>query len=244
MGFIITPGRCSLHLTLLCFSLLLFFIRFIKQDTLFAFTHLDKRSMVYKHNNSSDNDNDTSLQAKPNDITGANKSAKHEDGRPLRPMMAYDIFFQMERNRIMKEQANPDAKRTSIESDISDRWKKVDGTLKIELDAMAKLDKERFDRENEEWKAHIMLKKVEDHEAAVRAKSFADTLEKTPAREPSLNELILTTMATPQGGSRQSLSARFAGTVVPPLLFKAKARPQGIVRLNANNKTGGPHIIP
>jgi hypothetical protein len=158
-------------------------------------------------------------------------------------MAAYDIFFQMERNRIMKEQANPDAKCASIGSDnlaatISARWKKVDGALKIELDAMAKLDKVRYDRENEEWKAD-MLKKVEEHEAAVRAESFADMLEKTPAREPSLNELALTTMATPQG-SRQSLSAIFAGTAVPPLPF---TRPQGVSRSNADNKTGGPHVI-
>jgi hypothetical protein len=146
----------------------------------------------------------------------------------------------MERNQIMKEQANPDAKRASIDTDISVRWKKVNGALKIELDAMAKLDKERFDRENEEWKAN-MLKKVEDHKAAVRAKYFSET-EKTPARDASLNELALSMMATPQGVSRQSLSARFAGTVFPPLPFKTNARPQGIIRLNASNNR--PHIIP
>jgi hypothetical protein len=192
--------------------------------------------MDYKHNTS--NANDTSLLANPNDITGANKSAKHEGGRPLRPLSAYDIFFQMERNRITKEQANPDANRASVGSDnlattISARWKKVDGALKIELDAMANLDEDRYDRENEEWKA----------KAAVRTKSFSKTLEKTPARVMSLNEPILTVMATPQD-NRQSLSARFAGAVVPPLPFKPNAQPQGISRSNANNKTGGPHVIP
>ena len=57
----------------------------------------------------------------------------------------------MERNRITKEQANADAKHASggfnnLANTISARWKKVDGTLKIELDTMAKLDRERYDR--------------------------------------------------------------------------------------------------
>jgi hypothetical protein len=203
--------------------------------------------MDFNHNTSSLNDNDNSLLAKPNDIKRTEKGAKHEDGRPLRPLSAYEIFFHLERNRIMNEQANRDAKRASVGYDnladtISARWKRVDGALKIELDAMAKLDKERYDRENEEWKANLMLKKAEEHEAAITAESLTDMVEKTPARDMSLNEPVLTAMATPQGG-RQSISFK-SGAAIPPLPFKTTPRPRRFFLNAMGGNRPAPHIIP
>jgi hypothetical protein len=202
--------------------------------------------MDFNHSASSHNDNDTSLQAKPNDIKRTKKGTKREDGRPLRPLSAYDIFFQMERNRIVKEEANPDANRAFVGSNslaktISARWKRVDGALKIELNAMAKLDKERYDRENEEWKANV-LKQVEDHEAAITAESLTDMVEKTPARDMSLNEPILTAMATPQGG-RQSFSFK-SGAALPSLPFKTTPRPRRFFLNAMGGNRPEPHIIP
>jgi hypothetical protein len=191
--------------------------------------------MDFNHSASSLNDNDTSLQTKPNDIKRTEKGA------------AYEIFFQMERNRIMNEQANRDAQRASVGYDnladtISARWKKVDGALKIELDVMAKLDKDRYDRENEEWKVNMMLKKAEDHKAAAWAESLEDMVEKTPSRYMSLNEPVLTAMATPKGG-RQSISFK-SGAAIPPLPFKTTPRPRRFFLNPMGGNRPAPHKIP
>jgi hypothetical protein len=95
----------------------------------------------------------------------------------------------MERNRIMKDQANPGAKHAPGDiaisaNTISARWKKVDGTLKI-LDVMAKLDKDMYNNvEIEEWKA-VMLIKAEDAEADYKdAASSADVAEEPVSVKP------------------------------------------------------------
>ena len=147
----------------------------------------------------------------------------------------------------MNEQANRDAKRASVGYDnladtISARWKKVDGALKIELDAMAKLDKDRYDREKEEWKANLMLKKAEEHEAAAKAEPLEDMMEKTPARYMSLNQPILTAMATPKGG-RQSISFK-SGAAIPPLPFKTTPRPRRFFLNAMGGNRPETHIIP
>ncbi|KAL3798920.1 hypothetical protein ACHAWO_013037 [Cyclotella atomus] len=190
---------------------------------------------------------------KLNEIKRTDKGAKHKDGRPLRPLSAYNIFFQMERNRIMKEQANPDAKHASggfanLANIISARWKKVDGALKIELDAMAKLDRERYDREVDVWKAN-MLKKAKDAEAA--ASSAEAEAEDAAAREKCKfdrlpwSEFDLASIA--------NISVK-SGAAIPSLTFKRNPPPQGHGPFNvvvgaarplvANHETGLPHVTP
>lgn len=87
----------------------------------------------------------------------------------------------------MKEQANPDAKRASIGCD---KWqlgqyylslsqvKEGGWGLKIELGAMAKLDKDRYNCENKEWNANMLMKKIDGHKATARAESLVDMVEK------------------------------------------------------------------
>ncbi|KAL3783314.1 hypothetical protein ACHAWO_013322 [Cyclotella atomus] len=53
------------------------------------------------------------MKAKLDDITRTKRVGKHKDGRPLRPLSAYNIFFQLERKRIMKEQDKPCAKHAA-----------------------------------------------------------------------------------------------------------------------------------
>jgi hypothetical protein len=107
----------------------------------------------------------------------------------------------------MKEQANADAKHASggfnnLANTISARWKKVDGTLKIELDTMAKLDRERYDLEVEKWRAS-MLKIAEDVEAASKAAaSVAEDNVHSWRRvaHSSLSNLGLTCLLSPSRG--------------------------------------------
>jgi hypothetical protein len=53
------------------------------------------------------------LKAKLDNITRNNRKGKHDNGRPLRPLSAYNIFFQMQRNKLMEEQSKPGAKHVS-----------------------------------------------------------------------------------------------------------------------------------
>ncbi|KAL3797990.1 hypothetical protein ACHAWO_004588 [Cyclotella atomus] len=124
------------------------------------------------------------MKAKLDDITTRTKKVgKHKDGRALRPLSAYNIFFQLERKRIMKEQGNPDAKHAaggfeSLASVISSKWNTIDDAAKLELEAMAKLDRDRYDREIEAWKAS-----KDAAEAALKFGPASDKTEELPLRE-------------------------------------------------------------
>jgi len=112
----------------------------------------------------------SSLKAKLDDIKRTNKR-KHMDGRPLRPLSAYNIFFQMERGRIMQEQSDPNAKHVvkgfgTLASTVAAKWKEIDTSLKLDLETMAHLDKMRYDREKEEWKLSMLKQAKEDEEAS------------------------------------------------------------------------------
>jgi hypothetical protein len=179
-------------------------------------------------------------------IRRTKRGANQEDCSPLPQSSAYDIFFHMERKRIMKQQTNPDVKRASVESDnlnntISARWKKlkkVDGALKIEMNAMAKLDKDRYDREKDKWKANMMFKKADKDYAAAKVEPFADAVAKTPASIMALSEPSITSIATTEG-SRRSVSVK-SGADIPPLPFERNPRPQGHqARFSSSVSDGG-----
>lgn len=44
----------------------------------------------------------------------------------------------------------------SFSSYVSKNWKKCNTVIKLKLEEMAKLDKERYHRENIEWKANML----------------------------------------------------------------------------------------
>ncbi|KAL3798922.1 hypothetical protein ACHAWO_013039 [Cyclotella atomus] len=215
--------------------------------------------MDANHNtNGTSSHNDSSLQAKLNEIKRTDKGAKHKDGRPLRPLSACNIFFQMERNRITKEQANPDAKHASgafanLTNTILARWKNIDGALKIELDAKAKLDKERYNREVDVWKANML--RIAEEAASKAAASSADVAEEAPARDGNLDSVALSestldSIANSKDG-RRSITVK-PGAVIPPLPFKVtRGRGRGssnnvvgVRPLVANHETGLPLVTP
>ncbi|KAL3768279.1 hypothetical protein ACHAWO_012389 [Cyclotella atomus] len=132
---------------------------------------------------SSNNNNSLMMKAKLDDITRTKRVGKHKDGRPLRPLSAYNIFFQLERKRIMKEQGNPDAKHAaggfgSLASIISTKWKAIDDAVKLKLEAMAKLDRDRYAREMDAWKAS-----KDTAEAVLKIDSASGKTEELPINE-------------------------------------------------------------
>jgi hypothetical protein len=43
---------------------------------------------------------------------------------------------------------------------------------------MAKLDKDRYNCENKEWNANMLMKKIDGHKATAKAESLVDMVEK------------------------------------------------------------------
>jgi hypothetical protein len=87
----------------------------------------------------------------------------------------------------MKEQANPGAKHAaggfgSLARATSSKWKSLDGALKLELEAMVQLNRDRYNREIEAWK-NEMLRKRNDAETAVKVDSAHNNVEGVPIRE-------------------------------------------------------------
>jgi len=98
----------------------------------------------------------------------SSNNKRNNDGRPRRPLSAYNIFFQIERERIMKSQKfvpvvgkkMKNAKRIGKHANVgfanlarmvSDRWKSIDVEFKLKLEAQSREDKERYKREMEVW---------------------------------------------------------------------------------------------
>lgn len=89
--------------------------------------------------------------------------------RPRRPLNAYNMFFAIERNNIIRKQQEGDFiadERVSSSSGIerahvgfanlarivSERWKLIEPNLKDALQEKARLDRIRYQREMKEWK--------------------------------------------------------------------------------------------
>ena len=111
------------------------------------------------------------MEAKLNEILRKGGSKSPKDGRPIRPLSAYNIFFHMEKIA----RANNESGYTSgtFSSYVSAKWKKCSAALKIELEAMSKLDKERYNRENLEWKENMLKEAMESTEGAQTVKSHS-----------------------------------------------------------------------
>ncbi|KAL3781062.1 hypothetical protein HJC23_012824 [Cyclotella cryptica] len=98
------------------------------------------------------------------------KSKTNHNGRPRRCLSAYNIFFGLERKRIMKEQARTEIAATmsnkskrragkhanvgfaNLARIVSQRWRNIDPATKLKLEDLARKDKERYELEMEEWR--------------------------------------------------------------------------------------------
>merc|ERR1712227_715472 len=74
---------------------------------------------------------------------------KKEKTGPKRATSAYFYFLAEEREKIKAE--NPDIKITEISKIAGQMWKECDADRKAKYDALAKTDKERYEREKREW---------------------------------------------------------------------------------------------
>ena len=93
------------------------------------------------------------MEARLNNIKRKVGSKPHKDGRPIRPLTAYQIFVHLEK----KAKTNNESEFTTGSfSSLSGKWKNVCTALKLELEALSKLDKERYNRENREWKENML----------------------------------------------------------------------------------------
>ena len=111
------------------------------------------------------------MEARLNEIVRKGGSKSPKDGRPVRPLSAYNIFFHMEKKARMDNES--DYTKGNFSSYVSARWKKCSAALKLELEAMSKLDKERYHRENLEWKENMLKEALESTEGARAVKSHS-----------------------------------------------------------------------
>ncbi|KAL3784899.1 hypothetical protein HJC23_012502 [Cyclotella cryptica] len=130
--------------------------------------------------------------------------------RPRRPLNAYNMFFAIERNNIIRKQQGhliPDARVSSssgierahvgfanLARIVSERWKTIEPNLKEALQEKARLDKIRYQREMKEWKLlqkmnqefHIMTMQAKlDVE---RMKQMNNVFDRTMIRKVSDNK--------------------------------------------------------
>jgi hypothetical protein len=83
------------------------------------------------------------------------KKQRANDGRPRRALNLYNIFFSMERKKILQQEAKPGF--GGLAREVSDRWEKISPARKAELEELVRLDKIRFDNEMAEWKLKCKL---------------------------------------------------------------------------------------
>ena len=108
-----------------------------------------------------------------------------QEGKPRRPLTAYNLFFKNEREAIMAEQQQQDASKPSkarkltkgdmrnpkrigkhanvgfgnLARIVSERWKCIDVEYKLQLEKAVAADKEQYKLEMKEWELKMMDKK-------------------------------------------------------------------------------------
>lgn len=116
--------------------------------------------------------------------------------KPKRPLSSYNLFFQMERARIVGETPEDVAcgRRTKVKHGkiafqdlakiISARWKNVDDETRAKLMIIAQHEKERYDAEMIEYRRlqQIEIEEIQREEAAREAAARDVNLEPFPMR--------------------------------------------------------------
>ena len=80
----------------------------------------------------------------------AKKKKEKDPNAPKRPLSTYMIFSAEMRAKVKEE--NPDFSITDVAKELGVRWKSVTGDEKVKYEELAKKDKERYEREMEEYK--------------------------------------------------------------------------------------------
>ena len=117
-------------------------------------------------------------KAKTNSGSPAAKKKEKDPNAPKRPLSTYMIFSAEMRAKVKEE--NPDFSITDVAKELGVRWKAVTGDEKEKYEELAKKDKERYEREMEEYKkTGGKVKKEEDG----GDEEMADAADEEPKKE-------------------------------------------------------------
>ena len=134
-------------------------------------------------------------------------------GCPIPPMSAYDIFIHMERKARAGSSSGMFETEASFASHVSAKWNNISADLRFELEELAKLEQERYNREMKEWKLSMKVPEPETPKIASGNISYPKNV---PVKK------------------RMSLRKK-SGTAFPPLPFKVASGPRRVMGRNAQS---------
>lgn len=111
------------------------------------------------------------------------KKADKTPGKPRRPLSAYNIFFAIERKKILcekklqddddEDQSKPSKSKgvgfANLATTVASQWKKIPPAYKKELEDMARINKMRYEKTVQEWRAsRIDMEEQTDSASAMK----------------------------------------------------------------------------
>jgi hypothetical protein len=156
-----------------------------------------------------------------------------KEGRPIPPLSAYDIFIHLERKAYMEARESDSSSKVcfteaSFASHVSAKWKNLGTALRIELEEMAKLDQERYDRENQEWMMKMNMGAQNEFEA-LKSTMLNGAVQKTPFVLGKIPQCESVPAKKRMSVNKTSLS----GITFPDLPFEAAPGPRRNTGRNA-----------
>lgn len=152
------------------------------------------------------------------------KKWKKPKDKPKRPLSAYNLFFQSERERLLHGDDEPPLEHVAtaggsegksdgrigfaaLAKEVASKWKGLSPEQKIPFEERAKIEKERYKGELEEWKKNQVRREQEAEEWAARREDVIRSLS-TMASEQERTERALQAAVSMQPEA-SSLSQRY-----------------------------------
>lgn len=105
---------------------------------------------------------------------GRKRGWKKPRDKPKRPLSAYNLFFQYEREQILNEAPDPGAAKprrshgkigfAPLARSIAAKWSKIDGPTRSHFEGLAAKDKERYNKEMKAWNERVRMTKLTENE--------------------------------------------------------------------------------
>jgi len=116
--------------------------------------------------------NDQQLKAAPHSGKTKRRKWKKPKGKPKRPLSAYNLFFQQERERLVngKEKIG----FADMAKNIAGKWKKLEDSDKTGFNAKAEEEQKRYKVELERWEKEQQIKKEAEEAQQARHASAMD----------------------------------------------------------------------
>jgi hypothetical protein len=107
---------------------------------------------------------------------GRKRGWKKPRDKPKRPLSAYNLFFQYERERILSDAPDPGAAKprrshgkigfAPLARSIAAKWGKIDSAARSHFEGLAAKDKERYNREMKAWNERMRLTKLAESDTS------------------------------------------------------------------------------